>query len=237
MPVLKYIRLPFNFDVTLLQQEVNAIAQQYWQLHYQTRHYEGNWSALPLRSINGKADNIFVSPVENAKYKDTDFLQQSPYLQQVLSHFNCPLLGVRLLKLDAGALIKEHRDAELSFENGEIRIHIPVQTNEEVEFCLEGERMQLKEGDCWYMNFNLPHSIHNKSKSDRIHLVVDAVVNEWVKELFAQPGLLKKETEEKGHDDETKRKIIDSLREMNTETASRLADEMEASLDSTASPK
>lgn len=230
MPVLKYIRLPFDFDVPLLQQEVNQLARQHWQLHYQTRHYEGNWSAIPLRSVDGRSDDIFISPLPNTEYKDTAILQNAPYLQQVLSFFQCPLLAVRLLKLEAGATIKEHKDADLAFEKGEIRVHIPVQTNNAVEFYLDKERMQLQEGECWYMNFNLPHSIYNKSNTDRIHLVIDAVVNDWVKDLFQQPGLLRKETEEPGHDEETKRKIIANLRQMNTETSNRLADEISEGL-------
>ncbi len=230
MAVIKYIRLPFQFDVTLLKQEVAVIAEKHWLLHYQTLHYEGGWSAIPLRSINGKADNIFISPQEQTEYADTEFLVNSTYLKELLSFFECPLLAVRLLKLDAGALIKEHKDADLAFEKGEIRIHIPVQTNDEVEFILDKERMQMKEGDCWYMNFNLPHSIHNKSKYPRIHLVIDAKVNDWVKNLFGQPGLLRKATEETGYDSETKKQIIARLREMNTETANKIANEMEASL-------
>ena len=230
MAVIKYIRLPFSFDVSLLQQEVTELSQQHWQLHYQTRHYEGNWSAIPLRSNHGDPGNIIIAPEDNPVYMDTPLLQQTSYLKEVLTVFQCPLQAVRLLKLDAGALIKEHRDAELAFESGEVRIHIPVQTNDQVEFYLDKERMMLKEGECWYMNFNLPHAIHNKSTTARIHLVIDALVNDWVKELFMQPGLLKKEIAAAGHDMETKRKIIASLRELNTETGHRLAAEMEASL-------
>lgn len=46
------------------------------------------------------------------------------------------------------------------------------------------------------MNFNLPHSIINKSAIDRVHLVIDATVNDWVTTLFQQPSLNKKEIEE-----------------------------------------
>jgi hypothetical protein len=230
MAVLKYARLPFNFNVALLQQEVHALSKQHWKLHYQTKHYEGTWSAIPLRSIEGKEDDIFVSPEQHAHYRDTLYLAACPYLQEVLSNFNCTLLSVRLLNLAAGAFIKEHRDADLAFEKGEIRVHIPVQTNNEVEFILDGENICLKEGECWYMNFNLHHSINNKSNKDRIHLVIDAEVNDWVTEILQQPGLLKKETEASEMDDGTKRRIIESLREMHSETGNRLADEMEASL-------
>jgi quercetin dioxygenase-like cupin family protein len=228
MLILKYLQLPFHFEVNRLQQEVKQLANHHWLLHYQHKQYEGEWSAIPLRSIHGATDSILVSPEENAVYKDTAFLAASPYCQEVLSHFQCPLLAVRLLKLNAGAIIKEHRDADLCFEKGEIRLHIPVTTHPNVEFYLDQERMHLREGECWYMNFNLPHTISNNSDIDRVHLVIDAVVNDWVKELFAQTSPHKKEIEEAGYDDATKQQIIAQLRQLNTETANRLADEMEA---------
>jgi quercetin dioxygenase-like cupin family protein len=228
MLILKYLQLPFHFEVNRLQQEVKQLANHQWLLHYQQKQYEGEWSAIPLRSINGATDSILVSPEENAVYKDTAFLTASPYCQEVLSHFQCPLLAVRLLKLNAGAFIKEHRDADLCYEKGEIRVHIPVTTNPNVEFYLDQERMRLQEGECWYMNFNLPHTISNNSDTDRVHLVIDAVVNDWVKDLFTQPSPHKKEIEEPGYDDATKKQIIAQLRQLNTETGNRLADEMEA---------
>ena len=228
--MIKYLQLPFHFDVKKMQEELLQMDSTAWQLHYQKLHYEGDWSALPLRSVHGDAVNIIVSPENNPAYKDTVFLDNSNYFKEVLSFFNCPLQAVRLLKLNAGAVIKEHKDAELCYEMGEIRIHIPVVTNNEVEFYLDKERMNVKEGECWYMNFNLPHSVNNKSKTARVHLVIDAIVNDWVKELFSQPGINKKEMEEPGYDRDTKQQIIARLRELNTETANRMANEMSAGL-------
>jgi hypothetical protein len=228
--MIKYLQLPFYFDVSRLQEEVFFPATNSWQLHYQKLHYEGEWSAIPLRSVNGKSDSIIISPFENDVYKDTSFLQDCPYLQSVLKTFKCPLQAVRLLKLNAGAIIKEHRDAELNFEKGAIRLHIPVITHDEVEFYLENERIHLKEGECWYMNFNLLHSINNKSNINRIHLVIDALVNDWVKEIFSDPSIMvKKEAEdmEGKYSDATKRQMIIMLREMNTAVSNQLADDME----------
>jgi len=229
--MIKYLQLPFHFDVKRMQEELMQIDNGAWRLHYQKLHYEGDWSGLPFRSVNGDAGNIFVSPEITPEYKDTVFLNNSVYFKEVLSSFKCPLLSVRLLKLNAGAVIKEHKDAELNYEKGEIRIHIPVVTNDKVEFYLDKERMNLKEGECWYMNFNLPHSIVNNSGTDRVHLVIDAKVNDWVQDLFAKPALCKKEIEEPGYDKNTQQQIIARLRELNTETANRLANEMEASLE------
>ena len=232
MSILKYLQLPFFFDADLLQQEVVLLATKYWKLHYQTLQYEGAWSAIPLRSSNGDADNILISPLKNSEYKNTALLEQCPYIQKILVGFNCPLQAVRLLKLDAGAIIKEHCDQELCFEKGEIRIHIPVTTNDKVEFFSDKERLFLKEGECWYVNFNLPHNINNFSTQSRIHLVIDANVNEWVQNLFAEDtGLPAKYIEKNSMlNDAAKLQMIDSFRKMNTPTGNKLADEREQQL-------
>ncbi len=228
--MIKYLQLPFHFDVPSIQKELKTLTDQHWQLHYQTLHYEGEWSALPLRSEDGSLDNIHISTATDPTYQNTSLLNNSPFFQQLLTHFECPLLAVRLLKLNAGAVIKEHRDAELYFEKGEVRIHIPIITHPLVEFYLDKERINLRTGECWYMNFNLPHSIVNKSDIDRVHLVIDATVNDWVKEIFEQSTTTKKEIEEPGYDEDTKKQIIAQLRLMNTDTSNKMADEMEKGL-------
>lgn len=227
--MIKYLQLPYQFDVKKMQEETMQLGKAFWKLHFQVKHYAGEWSAIPLRSINGDADNGFISPDESDDYADTVLLKDCPYLQQVLKTFACPLLSVRLLKLAAGAQIHEHKDRDLCFEEGLVRFHIPVITNEEVEFFLDKEKIQLKEGDCWYMNFNLPHSLHNKSKTDRIHLVIDARVNEWVQNLFSSLSVKqKKEIADKPkHSKEEQLEIIFQLRRLNTEVSNKMADEME----------
>jgi hypothetical protein len=233
MQIIKYLKLPLYFDAGLLQQEVNALSAPQWLPHYQVKHYVGEWSAIPLRSIGGKADDVIISPTDNRDYRNTVFLDNSPYLQKVLQTFQCPLQAVRLLKLNAGSIIKEHRDAELNFENGEIRLHIPVLTHPDVEFFLDKERLTLQVGECWYMNFNLLHAINNNSPVNRVHLVIDAVVNDWVTAIFNSPDIIiKKESEDlsKVLDDATKKKMIIQFREMNTAFSNQMADELEAEM-------
>ncbi len=227
--MIKYLQLPFHFDTARLQQDVAALDAANWQLHYQKLHYEGDWSGIPLRSVKGEGNSIIISPRNNSEYCDTAFLDYCPYIKTVLENFKCPLKSVRLLKLNAGAVIKEHQDKELCFEQGEVRLHIPVITDEKVEFYLDGERVAPKEGECWYMNFNLPHYINNFSNINRIHLVIDACVNDWVKELFTSDNItVKKEMEDNDQLDEaTKKMIIANFREMGTFTANQLADALE----------
>jgi hypothetical protein len=39
--------------------------------------------------------------------------------------------------------------------------------------------LKMGGGECWYINANLPHSVSNLGGTDRIHLVMDWVVNDW----------------------------------------------------------
>jgi len=232
--MIKYLQLPFYFDVKRLQHDVSLLDALQWKLHYQKLHYQGEWSGIPLRSVNGNEKDLIVSPLENQEYKDTSFLQQGSYLQELLYAFKCPLKTVRLLKLNAGAIIKEHTDAELFFEKGEARIHIPIVTDDAVEFYTDTERIFMRAGECWYVNFNLPHSIINNSQVNRIHLVIDVVVNDWIKDIFTGPAVInKKEVAEKDpYDDAVKKEMIKRFRAMNTVKSNELADDLEKKLHS-----
>ena len=67
-----------------------------------------------------------------------------------------------------------------------MRIHIPVVTNPDVEFFLDGRRIIMGEGECWYLDLNLPHRVQNRGSTDRVHLVIDCQLNDWLRELIAQ---------------------------------------------------
>ena len=94
-------------------------------------------------------------------------------------------LRSRLLRLGTQARIREHTDFNLGYEDDEIRVHIPVATNPQVEFYLNGSRVQMNAGECWYLNFNLPHRLYNGGTTGpACTLVIDCSVNAWVRNLF-----------------------------------------------------
>ena len=175
-------KLPFHFDVARLQADLANIVADEFVPHFNTAYYSGDWSAVPLRSVGGRTDQIYPDPTSKNNFADTPLLARCPYLRAVLAQFHCPLQAVRLLRLKVGAVIKEHRDHELGFEDGEVRLHIPVITNPEVEFTLNQIRILMNEGECWYLNVNQPHRVANRGTADRIHLVIDCVVNDWLRE-------------------------------------------------------
>ncbi len=225
--VIKSLQLPFEFDAATMQQEVDSLSAN-WMLHYNKRDYEGEWSALPLRSANGSLRNVHAdSP--NEAFANTPLLDECPYIKSVMDTLQCEKRAVRLLKLRPGAVIKEHRDIELNFERGEARIHVPIMTNEDVLFYLNGERQVLNTGECWYMNFNLKHAITNNGVTDRTHLVMDCIANDWLRDLFdsCPPSAKSLISESSLFSDDARKEVISHLRSMNTPTSLQLADEME----------
>jgi hypothetical protein len=231
--MIKYLQLPFYFDVQKMQDEVQLLGDTYWKLHFQVKHYVGDWSAIPLRSIGGDINNGFISPIEGAmQYQDTNLLNKCIYLKEVLQQFKCKLLAVRLLKLTVGTQILPHKDADLCYEEGLVRLHIPIITSNEIDFFVQDEKMNLQEGECWYMNLNLLHSVHNKSNKDRVHLVIDAEVNNWITEMFASPSIKNKKeiANIPKHTNPEIKEMILHLRNMQTDVGNKLADEMEKQL-------
>lgn len=181
------LKLPFAFDPAPLKADLARIEPGAWIHHYNQSIYEGDWSGVALRSVGGKAMQLYPDPSATDAFASTALLAHCPYFQMVLATFQCPLTAVRLLRLKAGSNIREHRDYRLGYEDGEVRLHVPVVTDPGVRFYLAGERVWMAEGECWYLNVNLPHRVENASQRDRIHLVIDCVVDDWLATFFPLP--------------------------------------------------
>jgi ribosomal protein S18 acetylase RimI-like enzyme len=187
------VKLPLQFDIARLQSDLARMVTDEFVPHFNQAYYQGDWSAVPLRSVGGGTGQIYPDPTAKNAFADTPLLDRCTYIREALATLRCPLQAVRFLRLKSGSLIKEHRDHELGFEDGEVRLHIPVITNPGVEFVLNQVRVIMNEGECWYLNVNQPHRVANRGATDRIHLVIDCVVNDWLREMLlsaarANPG-------------------------------------------------
>jgi aspartyl/asparaginyl beta-hydroxylase (cupin superfamily) len=181
--VTSTLQFPFRFDSDRLKADFAAVLAGDWVRHFNQSIYQGDWSAVPLRSVGGQIGQIFPDPTAR-NFESTEILMRCPYFQEVLRAFDCPLLAARLLRLKAGSRIREHTDYKLAYEDGELRVHVPIHTNDGVEFYVAGQRIILAEGECWYVNTSLPHRVDNLGETDRIHLVIDCEVNDWVRSFF-----------------------------------------------------
>src|SRR5262249_22919300 len=118
------------------------------------------------------------------EYVPTPLLAACPAIAAALDAFDCPLESVRLMRLGAGSIVKTHTDHDLDVEHGRVRLHIPIVTNPGVDFRLNDEQVVLGEGECWYLRLSDPPSVANHGDRARIHLVIDAIVSPWLRELL-----------------------------------------------------
>ncbi|MES2923639.1 MAG: aspartyl/asparaginyl beta-hydroxylase domain-containing protein [Verrucomicrobiota bacterium] len=146
------------------------------------QNYNGTWDVLPLRGTAGATHPVMMiySDPGCTDFANTPFLKEVPYLQSVLASFQCPLQSVRLMRLTPGSEIKEHCDHDLSAEFGQVRLHIPITTNPDVDFFLNGTHVPMRPGSCWYLRLADPHAVRNRGTTDRVHLVIDATLNGWL---------------------------------------------------------
>jgi len=217
------INLPFN--VAAAQVEISRLTAGCWVRHFNTINYEGEWTVLAFRSPGGVMNNIIPDLMSHADYSDTALMMECPSIKKLLDEMHCEVLSARLLNLKKGAFIKEHRDVELAFENGEVRLHFPIFTNTGVAFYINDELVTMQEGDCWYINANLKHRVANNGDTERIHLVIDCKVNHWLEGIFKNAET--KYELQQNDDPETKKQMIECLRTIGTKTALAMAEKME----------
>ena len=218
----RFFKLPIRFDAPRLVQDLDTCIQQNWSNHFNEKDYTGEWSGISLRSASGNAYDILSTP-NTEGYADTALLKQCPYFQEIIELFACEKEAIRLLALTPGSHIKEHRDLGLAYEFGVFRLHIPIITDELVAFKVDGTNLKMDAGDCWYANFDLPHSVEHHGSVRRIHLVLDCQRNEWSDALFQEAGYdFEEEKQPQKHQQSVKIQMIESLELMNTDTARQL---------------
>jgi Aspartyl/Asparaginyl beta-hydroxylase len=181
-----YFKFPFRFDSRLLQNDLAKVAPDEWIRHFNTQYYEGNWSVASLRSIGGRTKQIFPDHNSTEPFADTEILTRCEYVREILGKIECEKEAVRFMLLGAGAKILEHRDYFIGIEDGTIRLHIPVITNENVKFYLNDELIEMQTGELWYLDFYLKHRVENNGDADRIHLVIDCKVNDWLVKMIGE---------------------------------------------------
>jgi len=181
--VIHSLRLPLVCDLAGLQADLDAVAPSHWHPHFNTGYYDGDWSGVPLRGQPGIHVPLYTDPTRS-DFADTEAMARCTSVPTLLDSIPGRLESVRFLRLAVGSVIHEHRDPGLRVEDGVFRLHIPVRTNPDVDFRVDGQQVTMAEGECWYMNFDLPHALANRGTSDRVHLVVDGVADDAVLDWF-----------------------------------------------------
>ena len=181
-PVYEFDRskLAAEYDVARLQQEVSdAISGFPPYFHY---------SVIPLTSAGKPRPGVTdYSDPDWTTWVDMPVLGDCPYIREILDSLACRKTNVRLLRLEPGGVLQEHTDPQLNLDfRNQVRLHVPIFTNDQVQFLLNGTPVPLEEGQLWYLRLSDPHSVVNQGQTERIQLSIDVVVNDWVVDRISQ---------------------------------------------------
>lgn len=222
--------LPFNFDQQKLYEELKLV-EEIWIPHFNSDYYQGDWSGMVLRGSKSEFHPLSAGSPETSDFEDYPILDRLPYTRSVISSLKTEKSSIRYLRLRPGSVIKPHQDRDLVYWDGAVRLHIPIVTNPDVLFLVDDRKIEMKPGECWFADFSKIHSVENNGKTNRVHLVIDCKVNDWLKELFIHAGILEKHETAPDPMDEypetSKMDMLKCLREMGTETSLQLALELE----------
>ena len=97
---------------------------------------------------------------------------------------------VMLARMAPGGVIKPHRDANPAAKWPH-KIHVPLLTNEQVTFFVDGTGYRFGEGEAVEVSNMAVHAVENNGVSDRIHLIfeyydLEQPAPEWVGKLPAR---------------------------------------------------
>lgn len=98
-----------------------------------------------------------------------------PIIESILKEHYPPggtILRAMAARLHKGGVITPHVDKRPSFHAGH-RIHIPITTNPKVRFTISGKPHKFEVGQVYEINNQFTHSVMNKGKEHRIHVIFD----------------------------------------------------------------
>ena len=125
--------------------------------------------------------------IDNGMIKDPQlYINFMIFLSPLLKKLNTrygdgTILGMQLEKMfGKESIIKPHCDLGLYFLFSH-RIHIPIITNENIDFFIEDKKFNLKCNSVYEVNNYKTHSVINKNENfERIHLIIDFIEKKYI---------------------------------------------------------
>lgn len=186
-----FAKLDIHIPLNALRAETDVLGDALWLRHVHRGGYQGDWSVLALRC---QLQHLDAHPILQAfsiegsqqEWVNLPLLKDCPGIEQVLAQLQCPIRSVRLMRLKAGSSIKPHRDLGLCLEHGQARLHVPIYTDHDVHFFVEGHVIPMGVGELWYFNADAQHEVVNQGHLDRTHLVIDCIANYWLEQCILE---------------------------------------------------
>ena len=168
---VNFLKICENQDVSELKAKVAQLTENDWA--QSDRHTQFDIHK-ETQSIQLLGDDMSHTPPQKTRYFDLLAADVAPIIERLKGHFGREGVFIRVLiaRLNAQSAIKPHVDKGYSLINCN-RIHIPLFTNDQVQFSVGGESRTLNEGEVWEINNADVHAVTNASDYPRVHLIID----------------------------------------------------------------
>jgi len=163
-------------DIAALKAAVRAIPEEIWQAENADK--PNRFEALDatahivFRFVSGLGDwrTSFARPI----WDEWESLIM-PVLRAATADYgyaNGVFPRIMLARMPAGGVIQPHRDANPAAKWPH-KIHVPIQTNDQVLFRLGTETHHIAEGEAAEVNNMGVHAVVNRGPESRIHLIFE----------------------------------------------------------------
>lgn len=163
----------FKVDIVRLKDIVSSFSENQWSfwnhrqneydVHSQTKTYPLLWT-----------EDLGEKPIY---FNDELLLSEVvPIVKRLESFYNGKVANILLSNLYPHAEIPLHMDTKKLLKMVH-RCHLPIKTNKEVLFHIDGYVFNLEEELFVEINNTKIHGVKNNSNQNRIHLIVDILPN------------------------------------------------------------
>lgn len=156
-------------DESSIRKTLDDLSNYDWKPTWSDKRYSGDhWMSCPLIEEYNKTPNFNLFEIAAI----------------VEDKMKCKIKNLLFLGMLPGGEITPHRDMVGNIGLGGLRIHIPIITNPGINFIVGGKKVVMSVGELWALDTSYIHSVSNFGNENRIHLVMDVIVNDWILKLL-----------------------------------------------------
>ena len=164
-----------RYDVSNLLEMLNTKSEgdwNYWTLKQRKYKAHSETQTIPLLVDERYGYNGEVKGTESKFY--IEFQKELLNIIEVIqSYYGVgEILAIEIAKLPKKSKVLEHKDSGISLLKNP-RVHLVLQTNDDVIFTVDTENKNMKVGEMWEINNTKSHSVSNNGNIDRIHMIID----------------------------------------------------------------
>lgn len=186
------IRQLGDIDIRALRDAVMAIPEALWDSENESKRNR-------FRALGETRHILFRFVADFLDWRDSVdkplWAEWKSLLMPVLSQATAPygyargaFPRVMLARMPSGGVILPHRDTNPAAQWPH-KIHVPLKTNDDVTFSVEGVDYHFAEGEAVEVNNMGVHAVTNRGTTDRIHLIFEYYDLDQPEPAWLQPML------------------------------------------------